>query len=398
MDNRTYIQHLLQKFALNQCTPQELAQVHQYFKNNGHADDLPSVEEVLLMIADKPEMPQQSADRIFSGIIQKTQQEEQQPKMVRFPFARYAAIAAIAASLVVMLGAGWYFAFRPGAAIAPIIDPNQITLQLEDGSIQVIAEDGTVTIKDANNNIIASQDKASIAYDKESNVEELVYNTLRIPYGKKFNLKLSDGTVVHLNSGTTLKFPVKFLPGQQRTVFLDGEAYFDVAKDKAHPFMVNADKAKIQVLGTRFNVSNYPEDDFTDVVLEEGSVALNMPSAKPNMPNLAVLVPGDKACYNKTTGRMGKRQVTTGIYTAWIKGELVFRNMAFKNIIKKLERHYDISIDNNNIDLASEKFNASFRKNEPVEKVMGYFKELHDMNYTITNNKITIKPALPMKQ
>src|SRR5690606_36367432 len=107
-----------------------------------------------------------------------------------------------------------------------------------------------------------------------TNSDKLAYNTLKIPFGKKFRLQLSDGTMVHINSGSTLKYPIKFIAGENRQVYLDGEAFFDVAKDKKHPFIVNADNLNVRVLGTHFNVSNYPEDAVTDVVLVEGSVGM----------------------------------------------------------------------------------------------------------------------------
>ena len=115
--------------------------------------------------------------------------------------------------------------------------------------------------------MVGNQNGNKIVYDTETTLEKLVYNTIKIPYGKRFELQLSDGTIVHLNSGTTLKYPVKFIASGNRQVFLDGEAFFDVAKDKTHPFVVNADNLNVRVLGTHFNVSNYPEDKLTDIVL-----------------------------------------------------------------------------------------------------------------------------------
>jgi ferric-dicitrate binding protein FerR (iron transport regulator) len=237
---------------------------------------------------------------------------------------------------------------------------------------------------------LANQNKGKIVYDTETAPEDLVYNTLKIPYGKRFELVLSDGTSVHLNSGTTLKYPVKFIAGQNRAVFLDGEAFFDVAKDKKHPFVVNADALNVRVLGTHFNVSNYPEDDITDVVLVEGSVGMHTSGEKFDANTNTVLEPGYKGSFTKANSKITTKAVSTQVYTAWIKGELVFRNMSFKNICKKLERHYNVSITNLNKKMENEKFNASF-KNEPIEKVLGYFNELHGLKYTIAKDKITIK-------
>ena len=125
-----------------------------------------------------------------------------------------------------------------------------------------------------------------------SSAETLVYNTLKIPYGKQFEVELSDGTIVHLNSGTTLRYPVAFLKNQNRKVFLTGEAFFEVAKDKAHPFTVSTQELNVEVLGTKFNASSYTEDVTTDIVLVEGKVALYKDKKENN--NSVKLTPGSK--------------------------------------------------------------------------------------------------------
>jgi ferric-dicitrate binding protein FerR (iron transport regulator) len=216
-----------------------------------------------------------------------------------------------------------------------------------------------------------------------------VYNTLTVPHGKRFELKLSDGTQVNLNAGTSLKYPIKFLEGQHRKVFLNGEAFFDVSKDTLHPFVVNADDLDVRVLGTRFNVSSYPEDDRTDVVLIEGSVGMNKIMEDFDKDTSTVLEPGFKGTFQKNSGKIEKKPVTTGIYTAWMSGELVFRNMTFQNILKKMERHYNVSISNTNADLGNEVFNASYGK-VTLEKVLKDLKLTHGINYSINQNLVTI--------
>jgi ferric-dicitrate binding protein FerR (iron transport regulator) len=216
-----------------------------------------------------------------------------------------------------------------------------------------------------------------------------VYNTLKIPNGKRFELELSDGTVVHLNSGTTLKYPVKFIAGENRQVFLDGEAFFDVAKDKKHPFIVNADKLNVRVLGTHFNVSSYPEDDLTDVVLVEGSVGMYNTNEEFNADKNTILKPGYKGSFNKNNNHINTKEVNTDMYTSWISGGLVFRDINFAAICKKLERKYDVNIVVKNQKLANEKFNASFG-DKPIEKILSYFDEVYGINYIRKDNVITI--------
>ncbi|UKM64502.1 DUF4974 domain-containing protein [Flavobacteriaceae bacterium GSB9] len=294
-----------------------------------------------------------------------------------------------AAIIIVCLGVGYLFEMGYfDSNESKLVIPNErITLQLDNGTTKIINEDGTFEVLDVNGNIVGEQNGGQIVYKNDTEVEHLVYNTLTVPYGKRFEVKLSDGTSVHLNSGTSLKYPVKFLKGYRRDVFLKGEAYFDVAKDENNPFSVNTDALGVEVLGTQFNFSSYPEDVETDVVLIEGSVNLFAITDKSKS---KILKPGFKGSYNKMQmGDISTKPVITSIYTSWIDGELAFRDITFGNILKKLERHYNVKIKNNNTELSDEKFNASFR-NEPIEKILEYFKITYNIDYSINDNRILI--------
>jgi hypothetical protein len=391
MNHNQDIKILLQKFVLNQCSAQETEQVITYYRENTLTDDFPTVEEVKELLGTLPEMDAETANVVFSGIIAKGNEA----KVIHLSRNKrtYKKYISIAAGLALLFTAGISYLRYERAAngtAKPVLTGKEITLQLENGNIQVISEDGTTTVTDADGNVIGNKNGNSIVYNTTSDVKKLVYNTITIPNGKRFKLQLSDGTQVHLNAGTSLKYPINFIAGQNRKVFLDGEAFFDVAKDAAHPFVVNANKLDVRVLGTHFNVSDYPEDEAADVVLVEGSVAMHTASESFSAEKSTILKPGCKGSFSKENGSIKVKPVNTSMYTAWINGGLVFRNMAFKSIIKRLERHYDITIENRNGALANERFNASF-KNEPVEKVLSYFNDIHGISYTKKNNQIIIK-------
>ncbi|MFD0990056.1 FecR family protein [Mariniflexile jejuense] len=268
-----------------------------------------------------------------------------------------------------------------------VIPTESITLQLENGDIKIIQSDGTMQLVDAKGNQIGVQTKNQIVYSNTTNNETLVYNTLTVPYGKRFEVQLSDGTIVHLNSGTSLKYPVKFIKGKNREVFLTGEAFFTVTKDKKHPFIVNAENLNVEVLGTEFNVSAYPEDTTTDVVLVEGSVGMYKDAQ--TLQNGTMLIPSTKGTLNKKDQQITTQKVNTLIYTSWIQGGLFFRNIPFENIAKKLERHYNKKIIITNEQLKNEIFNANFN-DEPIEKILSYFSDSYNIKYKITNNTIYI--------
>ncbi len=265
-----------------------------------------------------------------------------------------------------------------------------ITLELEDGTIKVLDDKTNGHILDTSGKIVGAQNNNQLVYQKSENVvKKLVYNTLTIPYGKKFEIQLSDGTKAYLNAGSSFKYPVEFIDGKERKVFINGEVFLDVTKSEISPFIVNADDLNIKVYGTKFNVHSYPEDNVTEVVLVEGSVGLYTEDAIKNE-KINLLQPNYKASFNRTEKTIKQDRVITDIYTSWMNGELVFRNMMFNNILKKLERHYDVTIINNNVQLSSEKFNASFGISPKIEEVLEELKLTYNIDYSIKQNTITI--------
>ena len=111
-------------------------------------------------------------------------------------------------------------------------------------------------------------------YNKDENHKTFVKNTIDVPYGKRFKLHLSDGTMVHLNSGSSFTYPVSFIDGIDREVFLSGEAFFDVSSDSLNTFKVVSTGSYVEVYGTKFNFKDYQEDNFSEIILTEGSLGV----------------------------------------------------------------------------------------------------------------------------
>ncbi|NOY47300.1 MAG: DUF4974 domain-containing protein, partial [Chlorobi bacterium] len=269
---------------------------------------------------------------------------------------KYAAVA------ILFISVGYYIHVENKTEKIDVttIKKNEIILQLDNGNIKVLSEDGTEKVVNKDGIVIGSQKGNQLIYDKKPNIEKLVYNTLTVPYGKRFELKLSDGTHIYLNAGTSLKYPVKFLKGKNRQVFLNGEAFFDVTKDANHPFIVNMNNVGIKVFGTKFNASSYPENEAINTVLVEGSVSIFNNNNEYDEKTAMLLNPGYMASWNKYNKRISIEKADVAMHTAWIDGRILFRHLPFKNIIKQLERHYDVTIMNNNKKLDEEFFTASF--------------------------------------
>lgn len=396
------IQELLLKFVKNECSDEEYEAVLQYFQKNSRSEDMPDVEKVLEILDSHEILDQGTADHIFQQIIsQQTRNTKHRFRVFDLGRSLWKYGAAAVILLTVIAG----FLFQQGIIFPELTSgvltersiqttfehTEHITLELDNGQVEVINPDGTREVRDVAGNIVGQQENSRLVYSSDQPVEKLEYNTLRIPYSKRFEIELSDGTIVYLNSGTTIKFPVHFpRNSENRVVEVIGEAYFEVAHNAAQPFIVQTGGIDVRVLGTKFNVSTYPEDDRTDVVLVEGSVSLDTKNTAFETIDSHILKPGYRASFHKVDKSIDTMTVPTSIYTSWINGELVFRDMKFEDILMKLERKYNVSIYNSNGDLAQDRFNASFG-DVPLKTVLNYFRAIYNIEFSIENEKVIIQ-------
>src|SRR5690554_4908626 len=257
MTDRTEIKLLLRKFVQNRCSPSEIGILVAYFKESTSGDELPTVEEVTLLLDEIETMDSSEAERIFDSIITSEEKKGRRSRgfsAKRIPVIRYAAV------MVVLIGLASVLYFQQSgnrmqgtiedtlnAATRSEVPAEAITLQLPNGQIEILSENQALEVRDAKGNVVGKQTGNQLVYDDKTDVGELTYNKLTVPFGKKFELFLSDGTRAYLNAGTSIKYPVKFLKGQERMVFLTGEAFFEVAEDTEHPFIIKADELNIRV-------------------------------------------------------------------------------------------------------------------------------------------------------
>lgn len=374
-------ERLIVKFITNQASTDEIEQLTEWLKDDEN--------KIVFKDFVKTNYAIDAALNSFDSTeVRKQLSERIQRENNVFTKRRFSSYYKYAAILIIALG-GFYFYKNSGAeqvkqnVIIPRVD--EIVLQLGNESQNLNSNDAR-NVTDKDGNIIGKQEGNRLVYTKAYSEGSLVYNTIRIPYGKKFEVQLSDGTLIHLNAGTSLRYPVQFVKNQNRQVYLLGEAYFEVEKDKSHPFNVNTQNGNIEVLGTKFNVDTYSENTSTDVVLVEGKVSLY----KEQKTNQVYLTPGFKGSLVKDETPIKTEQVNTDYYTAWVKGSLVFKNASFADIIKKLERQYNVTFINRNKTLGKEIFNARF-DNESIEVVLKYFSDSYKIDYQIDRDKITIK-------
>lgn len=223
---------------------------------------------------------------------------------------------------------------------------------------------------------------APINNAKEIPVEEVVLQT---EWGQKMNLTLPDGTQVHLNSGTTIKFPKKF-SAQSREVKLNGEAFFEVAKNPNKPFIIQTGEVNTRVHGTSFNINNYDDKDRVEVTVATGKVEVSSNEEK------VFLTQNDQAIFDRTTKNIRKEHVNAADYLYWKKGIINFKDAPLAEALEALERWYGVSFIVKNEKVKRCHITASFN-NEILTVVLEsiiYAKKGLQFEY-IEDNKIMIK-------
>jgi len=212
------------------------------------------------------------------------------------------------------------------------------------------------------------------------------------PKGQKSTLLLSDGTKIWLNADSKLTYAKNFGASATREVFLQGEAFFEVAHDATKPFIVHTSELDIRVLGTSFNVKSYNEDKKIETTLLEGQVKISKANESPDDASL-ILAPNQKAIFQKATKVMDVEQIQAERSSAWRQDKLVFDETTYGEVITQLERWYDVNITFEGEDDLQCKLTASI-ENETLEEVLNLLALSHKISYTISGNNIYIKGTL----
>ncbi|MCX6226242.1 MAG: FecR domain-containing protein [Bacteroidia bacterium] len=210
---------------------------------------------------------------------------------------------------------------------------------LPDGSSIEFDAKETVIRQTASGKLLINSDTVT-SFAQAKTMEASALNQVIIPYGKRSQVTLPDGSHIWLNSGSQLSYPPEF-SGNSREVYLSGEAFFDITPDPQKPFFVITKDIKIRVLGTRFNVFAYIEEQSTQTVLLEGKVTIGKNAF---LAKTEVMEPGERVVYHKKNEEFIKDKVDVNYYTSWLYGYLIFENEPTPEVFKKLERYYNQTI------------------------------------------------------
>lgn len=219
----------------------------------------------------------------------------------------------------------------------------------------------------------------------ESNNEQEM-NMISVPTGQRVNLLLSDGTNVWLNSGSKMKYPASFAnQKRKRKIILDGEGYFEVAKNENKPFVVQTKKYDIEVLGTKFNVEAYNNTSLFSAALMEGSIEI---SDKANPSDKILLHPMQKA--DHINGQIVVESIKNYDIYRWKEGLLCFEHIAFNDLMKEFEKTYDIQIINENKNLDNYICSGKFRISDGIDFILHVLQRDVKFNFQRNENNTII--------
>lgn len=369
---------LLGRFFVSKTSPHEREQLKLRLRELEHEDKVRIVGKILNaeeLESRRVIRAECNVERAWEQVQRRMEERKGQRRLKRYSLMLQSAVS-LAAAVLIACGVIYYTHVgrqkRVMAQIAQIKPEGQhAVLYLADGasvdlglrdSIAVRTETG-VEVEMTGENSLAYKPRKTQAPKREEVPEE--YNTLVTPRGSEYSLTLADGTQVWLNAASRLRFFTSDR-GRERRVWLEGEAYFEVAHDARRPFIVESGGQSIRVLGTRFNINSYEGDRAIYTTLVEGSVAI----APLTGGDAVTLEPGQQAEYSRRNGgAIAVKAVDTSLATAWMNGTFIFAHASVTEIMENLSRWYSFEFEVSPL-LDGLRFSGQFPRCENLDKIL----------------------------
>ena len=297
-------------------------------------------------------------------------------------------VAAVFLPLLIVGGVFWYSGKKDvedvKVAQSVSIGPGKIKAVLQVVSGAEITLSDTVNVVQMARQINERQEKSAGAPLQED--ASIKYNTIIVPKGGEYSLALEDGTRIVLNSDSRLRFP-EYFGKNGRCVFLEGEAYFEVAKDSSRPFVVGVQESFIQVLGTSFNVKGYKDDSYIQTTLVEGKVRFK-PRGNEDLKEIS---PGEQVTYDKNTGEVVVKEVNPNVYAAWVKGVWIVEGMRLDEMMKQVSRWYDVTVFYQNPEAKELVFTGDLERYDNCEDILRLIEMTTNVRFEIKDRTIIVK-------
>jgi len=368
---------LLDRYIAGESTAEENAWLESWYMDYGK-NNLPLKEQELLL----------AQRQIWAQFNEKNSFQVKRTATIRRSlWLRIAAAAAIL--LIVGLSIFFYNSSRhlEGSAATRDLSANHIKPGSNKAYL-ILSNGKRLSLTDAANGAIAKEAGVEITKTADGQViyqtgpPNTALNTIETPRGGLYQIQLPDGSKVWLNAASKLIYPVSFIGRGQREVSLDGEAYFEISKNKLQPFVVKSKNQEVTVLGTHFNINSYSDEPTVKTTLLEGSVKLK------NAKEEVVLIPGQEAIVQNKQIHVVSAAVQDAV--AWKNGYFAFHDEKIESILRKLSRWYNIHVEYEG-DIPEVVFDGEIPRNLELSQVLKAL-EAVDVHFTLTGNKLIVKP------
>jgi len=379
------IHYLLQQFTAKTLSQAEREELLVLAENS---TSLLSDEIVKMIIAEE-ECAVNVVDEKWNPVLNKilsVDKPTQSPKRILMNSLKWAAAAVV--FIVFSFTAYLSLQKKKEHVFATDVAPgkNKAILTLADGKKISLSDvmNGDVA-KEAGFSITKTADGQLVYILAESeNINDTRLNTISTPNGGEWQIKLPDGSTVWLNAASSIQYSLNIGTAKQRLVKLDGEAYFEVNKNAAHPFIVETDKQSVEVLGTHFNINSYKDERVTKTTLLEGSVRVSH-----NITNESeVLKPGEQSLVS--VSGMDIKEVDVDESIAWKKGYFMFNNERQESILRKVARWYNVEIEYADADAKEVMYYGTVSRFEKISKVLRKFEQTGEVRFDIKGNKVIV--------
>lgn len=298
----------------------------------------------------------------------------------------------VAASILMALGCIWWLVepdwLEQGGKIAEISkEPASCRafLQLSSGKRIVLDESGPMDVHEGVGCVRIDSGQAVYSVGQTTPFKAEEYHVLYVPQGGEYRLRLADGTFIHLNAGSELRYPVAFAAAE-RKVYLKGEAWFEVAKDTERPFYVETDEVRIRVYGTAFNINTHGLQA-VETVLVSGEIGIRKTEGSEEWH----MHPGQLALYDRSSGEISFRNVDVQKYIAWKDGEFCFNDDTLEEILEELGRWYNVTVVFQAAEKKEIQFSGHLKRYENIQKILDAITESTGIVFEISDRTIVVK-------
>jgi len=402
--NQNKLNELLTLFADGKISRDEFELLFDYLRSENEDEQFHySMDQELKKMKTCSSLNKDEKDNIFDSILndERVYQKSDSGKFILSNSRAWYQIG-VAASLLVILSIGLYFysnrTFDDQKTIAKseIIQQKVIIQPGGDKAVLTLSDGSKIILEDAKKGLLANQAGVSIqktadgellySFAKnmrripEANPSEVIYNKIETPFGGKYQINLPDGSKVWLNSASSLRFPA-FFSGKTREVELNGEAFFDVAKNPDMPFKVVTKDQIVEVLGTQFNINSYADEESFKTTLIEGSVKVIYKD------RVILLNPGQQFQPSLKSSKV--IEADTEEVTAWKDGYFLFKDEDIQSIMRKISRWYNVDVSYSG-EIPDVGFGGNISRSKGIDEVLNVLQLTDAVHFKVEGRRITV--------